>query len=151
MRALADGRVRWGFWAPGADVSGREGKGIWLDTIPGAQEGDDSGAEIDDVRNELLSELEEDEDEASESEEESVGQDLEEEASPSEDDESEGSSERHSIEKAPERGGGFFAALDEGSDEQTDEEEDDEVEDEGEDKGEQEELDGETNEQVDLH
>jgi len=31
MRALADGRVRWGFWPPEADLSGREHRGIWLE------------------------------------------------------------------------------------------------------------------------
>jgi hypothetical protein len=30
MRALADGKVMWGFWPPGAVVAGRQGRGIWI-------------------------------------------------------------------------------------------------------------------------
>lgn len=29
MRALAEGRVRWGFWPPGSEPS-RDGQGLWL-------------------------------------------------------------------------------------------------------------------------
>lgn len=31
MRSLAEGKIRWGFWSPDAEVGTRQGNGIYLD------------------------------------------------------------------------------------------------------------------------
>lgn len=55
MRALADGRVRWGFWPPGA-APVREGEGICLGEWHGdatASEGDEEAGDEGDVPHHL--------------------------------------------------------------------------------------------------
>jgi hypothetical protein len=51
MRALADGKVRWGFWPPQGDIEGREGKGIWLggEEKTGQTDSDEDGGEGEDA------------------------------------------------------------------------------------------------------
>lgn len=37
MRSLADGRIHWGFWPPGSDVTSRQGRGIYLSHLEDAK------------------------------------------------------------------------------------------------------------------
>lgn len=67
MRALADGRVRWGFWPAGGS---EEGKGIWLDSTPLEEQDEhhsgsegDAGEQPDESEESEESESEESEDE----------------------------------------------------------------------------------------
>jgi hypothetical protein len=113
MRALADGRVRWGFWPHGADLSDREGKGIWLDTVSGGELGEASGEERGLEGSETLSDVEEDSGSGGEDESDDV-----------EDDEQTGDEDVGEEPMAVrENRGGFFAALDGGSDEDEDDDE----------------------------
>ncbi|ODO10572.1 hypothetical protein I350_01169 [Cryptococcus amylolentus CBS 6273] len=103
MRALADGKVRWGFYPP--NTSGKEGAGIWL-----GDDVDESGAA--DVPSAEEETAEEDEDEDVEDGE---NQSDEEELSGSEEDD-----------KVPmKQAGGFFAALEisEGEEDESEDEE----------------------------
>lgn len=90
MRALADGRVRWGFWPSGGS---EEGKGIWLDSTP-------------------LEEREDGEETRPASEEEGSEEESEEEES-----EEEESSEDDKGGFKAANNAGFFAALDASDDE----------------------------------
>lgn len=96
MRALADGRVRWGFWPSGGS---EEGKGIWLDSTP-------------------LEEREDGEETRPASEAENSDESEEEEEEVSEEESSE--EDKGGFKAA--NSAGFFAALD-ASDDETEEEE----------------------------
>ncbi|ODN99483.1 GTPase [Cryptococcus wingfieldii CBS 7118] len=103
MRALADGKVRWGFYPP--KTSGKEGAGIWL-----GDDVDEAGAADGPSAEEETAEEDEDEDV-----EDGESQSDEEELSGSEEDD-----------KMPmKQAGGFFAALEISEDEE-DESEDEE-------------------------
>lgn len=132
MRALADGRVRWGFWPPGSDLSGREGSGIWLDDSSvedkaeeaGDHSGEEAVSESDDSDNN-----EEDEDEDDKYEEEL--RDEEDAQLPVEDgaEEEDGEDETDDdLAGAAKPRGGFFAALDIGGEDEDDEDDEDEDE-----------------------
>ena len=130
MRALADGRVRWGFWPPGSDLSGREGSGIWLDDASVEDKADEAGDHSDEeaVSGSGDSDIsEEDEDEDDKYEEEL--RDEEDAQSPVEDGEEEEEGEDESdddLAGAAKPKGGFFAALDIGGEDEDDEDEEDE-------------------------
>ena len=133
MRALADGRVRWGFWPPDADLSGRENRGIWLEggedvdddvksdveVVPErGMEGDvlsDSGT--DDLSDEETSEV----GDAADVGVPEIRKDAEGEASEENEDESD-----ESEDGGRPGGGGFFAALEDDLSESEEEEEEDE-------------------------
>jgi hypothetical protein len=130
MRALADGRVRWGFWPPGSDLSGREGSGIWLDDASVDDKAEEAGDHSDE---EALSESgdsdisEEDEDEDDRYEEEL--RDEEDAQSPVEEEEEgeEGEDESDDdLAGAAKPKGGFFAALDIGGEDEDENDEEDE-------------------------
>lgn len=95
MRALADGRVRWGFWPSGGS---EEGKGIWLDSTP------------------LEERDEQDEARGSGSEDEGSQDESESESS-----ESEESSDEDAGGFKAANNAGFFAALDASDDESEEE------------------------------
>nr|KIR86570.1 GTPase [Cryptococcus tetragattii IND107] len=101
MRALADGKVRWGFYPPG--MAGKTGMGIWLgdDDPEGVEEGDIAGVSWD--------ERDEDDEEfiSQESEFADERTDEEGEVEQIEDEQSEGEVANSNVKQI----GGFFAAL----------------------------------------
>nr|KIR48345.1 GTPase [Cryptococcus bacillisporus CA1280] len=101
MRALADGKVRWGFYPPG--MAGKTGMGIWLgdDNPEGVEEGDIAGVSWD--------ERDEDDEEfiSQESEFADERTDEEGEVEQIEDEQSEGEVANSNVKQI----GGFFAAL----------------------------------------
>lgn len=112
LRALADGRVRWGFYPPGGWTE-REGVGAWLGGRPDIDgEPDDE----DGLDGEMLSDLDSDGDENKRHGAEEDEEEEEEESEESEDEFQ--AANKHS----------FFAALslDDGDDDDDDEEEEEE-------------------------
>ena len=97
MRALADGRVRWGFWPPG-EGRDRDGKGIWLEGTGVLDIGDDNRSADEDEELEKVVSGEETEDVEVEEED--------------------GGSVEEEIETI-EKGRGFFGALELSSDDDT--------------------------------
>ncbi len=101
MRALADGRVRWGFWPPDSDPE-REGIGIWLEgTGLNDEKDDDSEVGIAETASEKAigedaDEQGEDEDETEEGDEDEAGEEGE---------------EAEEVVANKRNNGGFFAAL----------------------------------------
>jgi hypothetical protein len=101
MRALADGRVRWGFWPPGA-APHREGCGLWLGEWR-EHESDPDHKHDDAVHQDLL---DEDSDEEEEEEEEEATDDE--------------------TDFAKANNASFFAALSLGNDDDDDDDDNDE-------------------------
>ena len=116
MRALADGRVRWGFWPSGMGLD-REGIGIWLEGIGTEHEMEDGKDGVSEVETaETLSEGGED-----------VSDDLEdEEAEEGDEQEKDAVTDDEEGQAGKGRGGGFFAALDTSSGEEVGTDEEDE-------------------------
>ena len=116
MRALADGRVKWGYWPQGVDVDSRSGFGIWLSgETTGLDETEDKTDKEDAAGTYEGQELSEwdDEDYASEISDSDQAAEKKDEAGEGEEVESEDEDGDQEGDEAvgQGKGGGFFAAL----------------------------------------
>jgi hypothetical protein len=119
MRALTDGRVRWGFWPPGS--ADREGVGIWLEGT-GIEDADEDEEEDEKDQGPEGRDGRDDSDKDATSEEEEVEEDESEKGKAVE-----GKEEKAVVKPSV---GGFFAALemDSGEEDVSEEEADEEHE-----------------------
>ncbi|OWZ64338.1 hypothetical protein AYX14_02930 [Cryptococcus neoformans] len=114
MRALADGKVKWGFYPPG--MTGKTDMGIWLgdDDPEGVEEGDTAGASWDERNDDDEEFISEESEFAGEREDEEV------EAEEVESEQSGGEDANSNVKQI----GGFFAALEVSDEEEGSEDED---------------------------
>lgn len=114
MRALADGKVKWGFYPPG--MTGKTDMGIWLgdDDPEGVEEGDTAGASWDERNDDDEEFISEESEFAGEREDEEV------ETEEVESEQSGGEDANSNVKQI----GGFFAALEVSDEEEGSEDED---------------------------